>query len=131
MYLRDHWDNTETELWAGTEISDKTSVMKFLKINKESTLNNGFIDIVIHSIKGETNLTLNEHKKIQLHTKDETVFQNFIEKVIDLGFEQTRDYYNIEYGYHHWHYRTDESLNKIQFQELLIDEGFKYIKMNE
>ena len=131
LYLRDHWDNTETELWAGTEISDKTSVMKFLKINKESTLNNGFIDIVIHSIKGETNLTLNEHKKIQLHTKDETVFQNFIEKVIDLGFEQTSDYYNIEYGYHHWHYRTDESLNKIQFQELLIDEGFKYIKMNE
>ena len=70
-------------------------------------------------------------KKIQLHTKDETVFQNFIENVIDLRFEQTRDYYSIEYGYHHWHYRTDESLDKSKFQELLIDEGFEYIKMNK
>ncbi|UBM61343.1 hypothetical protein LA303_07885 [Candidatus Sulfidibacterium hydrothermale] len=131
LYLKEHWDNTKTELWAGKEISDKNSVMDFLTKNEETTLKNGFIDIVVHSKKGETNLTLNEHKKIQLHTKDETVFQNFIEKVIDLGFEQTRDYYNIEYGYYHWHYRTDESLNKIEFQQLLVNKGFEYIKINE
>lgn len=131
LYLKDHWDNTETELWTGTEISDKNSVIKFLKTNKESTLKNGFVDIVVHSITGETNLTLNEHKKIQLHTKDETVFQNFIENIIDLGFEQTRDFYTIEYGYYHWHYRTDKSLDKHKLQELLIDKGFKNITMKE
>jgi hypothetical protein len=131
LYLKDHWDNTETELWVGTEITDKNSVIKFLTNNRESTLINGFVDIVVNSIIGETNLTLNEHKKIQLHTKDETVFQNFIERVIDLGFEQTCDFYNIEFGYHHWHYRIDESFVKSKFQELLINEGFKYIKIKE
>lgn len=131
LYLKDHWDNTETELWAGKEIVSKGSAIDFLKNNSETTLKNGFVDIVVHSKIGETNLTLNEHKKIKLHTKDESVFQNFIENIVDLGYEQTRDYYNIEYGYHHWHYKTDKSLDKSKFQELLIDEGFEYIKMNE
>ncbi len=32
----------------------------------KNTLENGYLDIVVHSLSGVTNLTLNDHKKIQL-----------------------------------------------------------------
>ena len=84
---------------------------------------------MIHSKKGETNLTLDEHKKIQLHTKDESVFNEFIGKIIEMGFEQTREYYNIEFGYYHWHYRTDKSLNRNEFKKMLSTKNFEQIEL--
>ena len=130
IYLRDHWENEQTELFAGKDLISKENIIEFLKSNNESTLKNGFIDIVVHSKKGETNLTLDEHKKIRLHTKDESVFNEFIGKIIEIGFKQTRDYYNIEFGYHHWHYRTDKSLNRNEFKEMLSRKNFEKIELN-
>lgn len=130
IYIRDHWENEQTELHAGKDLISKENIIEFLKSNNESTLQNGFIDIVVHSKKGETNLTLDEHKKIQLHTKDESVFNEFIGKIIEIGFEQTREYYNIEFGYYHWHYRTDKSLNRNEFKEMLSRKNFEKIELN-
>lgn len=128
IYLLDHWDDSTTELWAGKNIVSKEAAVQLLTNNKESTLKNGFVDIVVHSQEGETNLTLNEHKKIQLHTKSESVFQDFIGKVINLGFVKTKDYYSIEHGYYHWHYGPQGSLNKTEFIELLKRNEFEKIE---
>lgn len=131
IYIRDHWENEQTELFAGKDLISKESIIEFLKAKNESTLKNGFIDIVVYSKKGETNLTLDEHKKIQLHTKDESVFKEFIRKIIEIGFEQTREYYSIQFGYHHWHYRTDKSLNRNEFKKMLSENNFEQIEMKE
>jgi len=76
---------------------------------------------------GETNLTLDNHKKIQLHTKDEELFNDFGKKVMELGFEQTREFYNLEFGYHHWHYRPADSLNREDFKQLLKSKNFELV----
>lgn len=128
IYLLDHWNNSTTEIWAGGHIVSKENAKQFLIENEDSTLKNGFVDIVVHCKEGETNLTLSEHKKVQLHTKSESMFQNFIDNIIDLGFEQTRDYYSIEHGYYHWHYRPMGSLNRADFTDLLRGRGFEKIE---
>lgn len=78
-------------------------------------------------MRRETNLTLDDHKKIQLHTKDEEVFKHFIGQIKDLGYEQTRDFYNLEFGFQHWHYRLADSLNRTEFIEMLKDNHFEFI----
>lgn len=70
-------------------------------------------------------MTLDDHKKIQLHTKDEEVFKNFIGNIIDLGYEQTRDFYNLEFGYHHFHYRLADSLTRTEFKQMLTENRFE------
>ena len=82
---------------------------------------------MVHSLTGQTNLTLDEHKKIQLHTKEEDLFNDFGKKIMNLGFEQTKDFYNLEFGYHHWHYRPFDSLDRDNFIELLRREKFELI----
>ncbi len=127
IYIQNHWDDAKTELWVAKHFVDKKAVVNFLTSNKTSTLENGLIDCVVHSLAGQTNLTLDDHKKIQLHTKDESLFDHFGKKIMGLGFEQTKDFYNLEFGYHHWHYRPGDSLGRETFKELLKSKGFDYL----
>lgn len=127
IYVKDFWDNELTELWVAKHFTDRQIVTDFLMANRANTLENGFLDIVVHSLHGETNLTLDDHKKIQLHTKDETVFQEFLSNAIDLGYKQTKDLYNLEFGYHHFHYRLGGSLTRERFIHMLADRKFELI----
>jgi hypothetical protein len=124
IYIKNYWDNDLTELWVAKEFTDKTAIIDFLQRQRKHTLENGYIDIVVHSFVGETNLTLDDHKKIQLHTKDEEVFKTFIGNIIDLGYEQTRDFYNLEFGYHHFHYRLADSFSRTEFKQMLTEKRF-------
>lgn len=47
------------------------------------------------------------HKKIQFRTSDETLFNEFGKKMMALGFRQLEALYDLEFGYYHWHYRMD------------------------
>jgi hypothetical protein len=127
IYLKNYWEGDFTELWVAKHFTDKQIVIDFLKAQKKNTLENGYLDIVVHSLTGETNLTLDDHKKIQLHTKDEGVFNNFIGNIVELGYEQTRDFYNLEFGYHHFHYRPVDSLTRTEFKQMLTDNKFELI----
>lgn len=127
IYLKNYWESDLTELWVAKHFTDKHAVIDFLKTQKKNTLENGYLDIVVHSLTGETNLTLDDHKKIQLHTKDEGVFNDFIGNIIELGYEQTRDFYNLEFGYHHFHYRLVDSLTRTEFKHMLTDNKFELI----
>lgn len=127
IYLKNYWESDFTELWVAKHFTDKQTVIDFLKTQKKNTLENGYLDIVVHSLTGETNLTLDDHKKIQLHTKDEGVFNDFIGNIVELGYEQTRDFYNLEFGYHHFHYRPVDSLTRTEFKQMLTDNKFELI----
>jgi hypothetical protein len=127
IYIKNYWENDMTELWVAKHFTDKQTVIDFLKTQRKNTLENGYLDIVVHSLIGETNLTLDDHKKIQFHTKDEGVFNDFIGNIIELGYEQTRDLYNLEFGYHHFHYRLVDSLTRTEFKHMLTDNKFEMI----
>lgn len=127
IYIKNYWENDMTELWVAKHFTDKQTVIDFLKTQRKNTLENGYLDIVVHSLIGETNLTLDDNKKIQFHTKDEGVFNDFIGNIIELGYEQTRDLYNLEFGYHHFHYRLVDSLTRTEFKHMLTDNIFEMI----
>ena len=125
IYIKSFWDDDKTELWVAKHFTDKIILIDFLKTQKSNTLENGYLDIVVHSLTGETNLTLDDHKKIQLHTKDEDLLKHFIDQVIDLGYEQTKEFYSLEYGFHHLHYRPVDSLTRTEFKAMLKQNTFE------
>jgi hypothetical protein len=127
IYIQNHWDNDKTELWVAKHFVEKAQIIDFLTEQEINTLRNGYIKVVVHCSQGETNLTLDDHKKIQLHTKDEDVFKQFIGQIIELGYEQTREFYNLEFGFLHWHYRLADSLTRTEFLAMLQDNKFELI----
>ncbi len=74
IYINNFWDDDQTELWVAKHFTDKTTTTNFLKEQQKNILENGYLDIVVHSITGQTNLTLDAHKKIKLTTIDEDLF---------------------------------------------------------
>ncbi|MCD6068027.1 MAG: hypothetical protein K0S33_2853 [Bacteroidetes bacterium] len=128
VYLDNDWEHNLTELWTAKHLTSKESVIAFLQKQKKNTLENGFVKLVVHSSKGDTNLKLNDHKKIRLHTEDEGVFRSFILQLRSMGYEQnTEEYYNLEFGFHHWHYRPAGSLTRSGFIKMLEAEQFEWI----
>lgn len=127
IYIQSYWNDDKTELWVAKHFVQKTLVVDFLEQQESNTIENGYIKIVIHSLQGETNLTLDDHKEIQLHTKDEGIFRYFIEQLMDLGYEQTTEFYSLQYGYHHWHYRPANSLTRNDFKAMLQQQKFEFL----
>lgn len=127
IYVQPHWENDKTELWVAKHFVTEELVFDFLEQQQSNTLENGYIKFVVHSLTGETNLTLDDYKKIQLHTKDEALFNNFIGQVVNLGYEQTREFYSLEFGFHHWHYRPADSLTRPEFKIMLKKYDFELL----
>ena len=127
IYIQPFWENDITELWVAKHFINPDLVKEFLKMHQKDTLENGNLKMVTHSLAGETNLTLDDHKKIKLHTKDEEIFRRFIENIEALGYEQTREFYSLEYGFHHWHYRPAGSLTRPDFKTMLEKNQFELL----
>jgi hypothetical protein len=127
MYIQDQWENGEMEPWYASHLTEKEQIVDLLMNQKVNTIENGYVKLVAHSSIGETNLTLDDHKKIQLHTKDEEVFRSFIELATSLGYEQTREFYNLEWGFLHWHYRAANSLTRDGLISFLQASGFEKV----
>lgn len=127
IYIKDFWEKEYGELWAAKHFTDKQTIIDFLNTQRINTLENGFLDLVVHSLTGETNLMLDEHKKIQLHTKDENVFKDFIGQIYDLGYEQTEELFNLEFRFRHWHYKPADSLTRDEFTTMLANNNFEQL----
>ena len=82
------------------------------------------MDFALISDNKESYLILNGHKTVKFQTKSVEKFNKCIKYFSDLGFKQTDELYSIEYGCHHWHYRTAESLDQDEFIEMLIKNKF-------
>ena len=128
IYIMNFWDDDLTELWHAKHVIGSQTVKEFLLKQRINTFENGFIEIVVHSVKGDTNLVLESHKKIQLHTKDEEIFNAFSYKIMDLGYKQTRDFYSLEFNFHHFHYRLADSLTRTEFKTMLLNNEFEQIR---
>lgn len=129
FFIEAEWDNEESnERWINKSLTEKKSIIDFLTTNIPNTLNNGYVSTVVYCTKGETNLVIDSHKHLKLTTKDESVFNNFGKKIMDLGYSQTRDFYSLAYGFHHWHYRPADSLDKKSFRGYLTRHGFEILK---
>ncbi|MBN1639360.1 MAG: hypothetical protein JW866_10350 [Ignavibacteriales bacterium] len=129
LFIEAEWDNEEsTELWINKSLTERQPIIDFLINNIPKTINNGYVSTVVCCAKGETNLVIDSHKHLKLTTKDESVFNNFGKNIMDLGYQQTQDFYSLEYGYYHWHYRPADSLDKMNFREYLTKNGFEILK---
>ncbi len=119
MLISSLWTDKSEVFWKSTMLDNKEKIINFLQNHPHETTENGFVNLNIFSSITQTQLILCDHKKIKLYTKSEDVFRKFIGTIIGYGFKQTMEFYDIEYGYHHWHYRPANSLEYDVFAEIL------------
>ncbi len=119
-------DPKATKHWESALLSGKESILGFIKENKADTLDNGFVELSLYVLEGETCMRLGDDKILTLTTRDERLFK-FLHTTIK--------YYGIREGkkqcmprHEHWRYRPYNSLDIVPFQELLVSRGFKEVE---
>lgn len=127
IFIHSHWQDLEKEHWQNSELTSNSDIASFLNLNKKSIIDNGYLDLHIRSKVENTGLMLCEHKMIQFFTNSEELYRKFIKALINIGYKQTIDFYSLEAGYHHWHYRPTGSLDRGDFIIFLQDKGFEKI----
>jgi hypothetical protein len=126
FFLEDSEDD-KAQLWINKLLVNKQDITEFLLTNAHNTIKNGYVSTVVYSEKGETNLLIDSHKQLKLTTKDVGVFNLFGKKMMALGYKQTKDFYSLEFGYYHWHYRPSDSLNMFDFRRHLESQKFEIL----
>lgn len=124
LYLNDYWEDSETQIWVSRNTAEKDHAINFLLANQPSTLKNGYIDYVVHTLQGKTNLYLDAHKTIKLYTDDFKMQNAYCDFLISLGFTSKTPCFSIEHDFWHYHYRPFDSLCRTQFIELLEQSNF-------
>jgi hypothetical protein len=128
VIIKGHWEDQDSELWTKTLTWPDDNAAVFLEEQRANLLENGFVDCIISWPESETELILDEHKKIVFRTPDESVFNDFGQQIIALDFEQVTEQYGLELGFYHWHYRPANSLDAPELRVLLLDAGFRFEK---
>ena len=124
--IRD-WESANTmEFYTNQDLTNVKLIEKFIKRNFENIFLNGYVSITVYYEEGETNLNLDEHKKIHLITRSNRTFETIVAYInsCNYDFYDYNNFRKIDYRYYHWHYRPTNSIKRKDLIDELKVQGF-------
>ena len=128
MWLRlsSEWDDVgEEAFFANEAIDTPEAALAFLRANRSDTIRNGLVSVTAYAEEGHTNINLDAHKTLYVHTTNTAVQNRACDLLRDFGLRETSPLLSLEIEYHHWHYRPADSLCRSDFEGMLTRSGFK------
>jgi hypothetical protein len=123
------WDNEgKTQLFANEDLNSATKIDKFLSSNKLNILQNGFLKFTVYCNEGASNLLIDDHKQICLMSRSQNIQRIILDKLTDLGINESDSLKSISRGFHHWHYNPKDSFNRKELISYLKSNGFSLWK---
>lgn len=123
--IHDDWENIgRNEIYVNEKLVSQGAIGEFLKKHKLNTLQNGYVTLTTYSRKGQTNLSIDDHKMIVALSYDKDVIDRLSEVLRGYGLEMKQDLISVQYGFHHWHYHHPEARNRSGLVKLLKEQGF-------
>jgi len=123
---KDWEDGQEFEFYANESLNNISNIKNFILDNINDILLNGYLSTTIYSSDGATNVSIDKHKKIHISTKSSEFIDlaaNYIENM-NLNFYDFDNFYSIDYGYYHYHYRPTNSKSRMDLIKHLKENGF-------
>lgn len=125
--IRSTWDNTDVhQFWVNSELNTIPKIKAFLESTEKDILQNGLVSLTVFSDEGATNLSITDHKEIRLMTYSQQVQQTMVQTLLDSSIQQFDELNSISAGFHHWHYRQADGLNRTDFIQFLQTKGFTF-----
>ena len=126
LKLADDWESADAEqLFVNEAVNSPAKVLEYIENNSFDTLQNGHVTITAYFDDGNTNINISFHKSIVVLTNDKDLAAKFTGILKKRGLRKKKQLISIANGFHHWHYRHHESLNRADLIEKLKTQGFK------
>ncbi|MCP9493614.1 MAG: hypothetical protein MSG64_04070 [Pyrinomonadaceae bacterium MAG19_C2-C3] len=125
--IHDDWEDVGAEeIYVNEEINSRQKIQSFITRHKQDTLLNGHVTITTYSDEGSTNLNISDHKIIVAMTYDKGLSNKICEVFERRGLEKKDKLISVVYGFHHWHYRHPEGLDRQSLIKKLKERGFDF-----
>jgi len=111
-------------MYVNEEMPSVESVKNYIELNKPDTLQNGHVTITTYSDEGQTNVNISDHKTLVVLTYSKKLVTKFRDVLKKRGLRKKTPVISVAGGFHHWHYRHHESLNREQLIKKLKKQGF-------
>ena len=124
-----HWDDTrKTGIWLSPDWDSPKKVVSYLKRYKYDLLYNGFVEVSVYSRQEKSTLRLDDHKIIEFYSEHTRYLEDFVGNVEQLGFKPRAPFLTIARGFHHFHYRPSNSLDRVALANALEADGFRFVE---
>jgi hypothetical protein len=125
--IHDDWEDTgKEEIYVNEELITRDKISEFIRMNLRDTLHNGHITITTYSEAGATNLNISDHKMIIVLTYEKEIAERISSVLNKCGISKREKLISVECGFHHWHYRHPEGLDRRDLISLLKSQGFSH-----
>lgn len=124
------WECEEDEdiRYVAEGLNTPKRIVDYIKANRNNTLLNGYITMTAYADTGETNFNISDHKELMVLTYDQRIRKDATDVFRSAGLKQKKSLITIGRGFHHWHYRPTESLDRETFIKKLVGDGFELIE---
>jgi len=123
-----HWDNTQrTGIWLSPDWNSKRTVIDYLTTRKTDLFYSGFVEIAVYCRPQKCTLRIDDHKMIAFYSDSKKYLSEFVSNIERLGIQRHAPFLTIARGFHHYHYRPTNSLDRIELVEALESDGFRLV----
>lgn len=126
------WVKMQPDWEEGGEIAyvneslNNASLMRALLERKDLDLvRNGHVTITAFAHEGSTNVSLTDHKTIEIWSTSHDLCNRVSRVLQRRGLPRSERLISIEHGFHHWHYRPDAAPDRAGLIAALTADGFR------
>jgi hypothetical protein len=125
--LQDDWEDAgKEEIYVNERLDSLEAIAQFIRSNPLNTIRNGHVTLTTYATAGATNVSISDHKTIDILTYDRLVAGKVCAVLGGYGLNEKENLISISRGFHHWHYRHPEAFNRHDLIDMLHTQGFSY-----
>lgn len=125
--LQDDWEHFgKEELYVHEGLNCPQTIKLFLEQYHLDILLNGHLTLTSYTDRGETNVSIDEHRLIIVLGYDEELIDKICKRLEQYNFSKKSNLITVLSKIHHWHYKHPAGKARRDLTLLLRNKGFSY-----
>ncbi|HRH43814.1 MAG TPA: hypothetical protein PKY82_19435 [Pyrinomonadaceae bacterium] len=130
--LQEDWEaKNNEEIFINEQIAAAELIKNFIEINKIDTLQNGHVTLTTYFDEGQTNINISDHKTLVIMSYDKKIIERVRKILKKYGLRKKKNLICLSRGFHHWHYKPHNALNRKDLIKKLKKQGFTKWKQDK
>lgn len=123
--LQEDWEGkNEEEIFINEQSAKPELIKQFIESNKIDILQNGHVTLTTYFDEGQTNINISDHKTLVMMSYDKKIIEKICKILNKYGLRKRKSLICISRGFHHWHYKQHDGLNRKNLIKSLKKQGF-------
>lgn len=132
VQIQADWEQTNhAEFYVHEGLATVQAIQGWLEQHYTDMVLNGHLILTTYTEQGETNVSLTDHKLLQVVGYDSELIHRLSTFLSQEQIPAIEELVTIEYGIYHWHYRHPASKTRPELIAMLKGQGFTHWNPNE